>query len=67
MSEEYKVGSLSDVIKKSSKAKKRKSSEGEIAKLASLFAAPAKRFEPEARIYNPHSLYTEHLISNLKI
>ncbi|XP_076100181.1 uncharacterized protein LOC143069436 [Mytilus galloprovincialis] len=51
MSEEYKVGSLSDVIKKSSKAKKRKSSEGEIAKLASLFAAPAKRFEPEPISY----------------
>lgn len=48
MSEEYKVGSLSDVIQKSSKAKKRKSSEGEIAKLASLFAAPAKKIEPEA-------------------
>ena len=50
MSEAYKVGSLSDVIQKSSKAKKRKSDDQEISKLVSLFSV-SKTPEPKVTNY----------------
>ena len=42
MKEEYKIGSLSKVIQQASKLKGKTSSDGELCKLAELFAPPVK-------------------------